>query len=304
MALTPRAPPASPFLPLPRAVFHWLNADHSLEFSYDIGSLCTPNDRTFYVPFDAPNQARGWTMKYAIAGNVSSFRCNPVWQPTYFSGGSFIESWDLDKPRPNGTTVDPETGLLTPISYPCEVLANKRPEFDLIDESNPATGGIALSYTAMPEPSSDNNKCPFSKFWNGPGPRQLTINLHCDPSVADLYADPDTAWAEASPCTYTFNVTTKAACGIPGDPFTAPVAAASRSGTNFGYTVLGSFLTLGIGAAFVMADARGWLDAIKSRLPSSMRGGSSAGSYSSVFTTTQPSTSGFAATRGGAYGSA
>lgn len=173
---------------------------------------------------------------------------------------------------------------------PCIVFAHDRPEFDLIDESNPATGGIRLTYSGLTEPTSDTfNKCPPSDVYGGQTPRFLRINLLCNPGQADLSTGAS-LFREVSSCVYELNATTKYACGIAGDPYAPPV---SRAGTQFGYTVLGSVLTVGIYSAFLFVDARGYLDGIKARLPSWAGGRSYAA----------PPSGGFASS-GGAYGSA
>lgn len=233
---------------------------------------------------------------FAITGNVSSFRCNPVWN-TYFSGGSFIQAWDLDKPRPTQMRKDPETNQTVQTSYPCEILAHDRPEFDLIDETNPATGGIALSFSALPEPLSDGNKCPTSPIYGGGQiPRSITILLYCDPSgsTTDLKPLGKTPFVEVSPCVYQVSFTTKAACGISGDPFDiqSPV---STPGKNFGFTILGSFLTAGSYMAFMALDARGYLDTIKNSL-SNLLGFSSTSYGSSKYTSVGNSFSSSSAT--------
>lgn len=201
---------------------------------------------------------------------------------------------------------DPETGAaLTGPSQPCIIFAHTRPQWDLIDESNPATGGLRITYQGLVEPSSDAfNKCPTSPVYGGgPIPRILRINLLCDASgsssdvkfVANpaTPSDPTTFYDEipSGSCIYELTASTKAACGTKGDPFSLPPA--STPGANFGYTVLGSVLTVGIYSAFLFVDARGYLDGIKARLPSWAGGRSYAA----------PPSGGFASS-GGAYGSA
>jgi hypothetical protein len=178
---------------------------------------------------------------------------------------------------------------------PCIIFAHDRPEFDLIDESNPATGGIRLTYSGLTEPSSDAfNQCPPSDVYGGgESPRFMRINLLCNPNQADLSTGAS-LFREVSPCVYELNATTKYACGISGDPYAPPV---SRAGTQFGYTVLGSVLTVGVYAAFLFADARGYLDAVRARLPSWAGG--------RVYSKAPGSNGGFVTSvAAGAYGSA
>lgn len=277
---SPTPPPLSVSTCYPEylTIFHWLNPSRTEEYSYDLRPLCGI-DRFLAVPI--PNDAAHhyWYFFFSIMGNVSrsTFSCNPVWQPTYFSGGSFIQVYSYDYPTPSpipGQT-DPETGA--PVdnpSPPCIIFAHDRPEFDLIDEANPATGGLRLSYSGMTEPSSDAfNQCPTSPIYgDGEQPRFLRINLLCDPSVADMRTDA-TLFSEYAPCKYELDVSTKAACGASGDPFSLP--ATSRGATNFGFTVLGSVLTCVGYASVLFLDARGYLEPIKSRLPSCGRQGRS-----------------------------
>jgi hypothetical protein len=257
-------------------IFHWLNTLKSEEYSYDLGTLCGL-DRQLVIPFTNDPARRNWTIFYAIGGNISTFRCNPRWSPTYFSGGSFIQTWDWDKSAPSGVRTDPETNVTGPTSRPCEILAHDRPEFDLIDETNPATGGIRLTYSALPEPAADSNTCPFDPIFNGPGVRSLRINLLCDPlgSIYDIKTDA-TQWSEYAACKYQLIVTTKAACGISGDPYaptTSKQAAsvnANNPGKNFGFTTLGSVLAVASYLIFRWADARGLISKIQLHLPSSL----------------------------------
>ena len=211
--------------------------------------------------------------------------------------------WAKPTPSPIPGQTDPETGAAVSVpSAPCIVFAHDRPEFDLIDESNPATGGIRLSYSGLTEPTTDlMNKCPPSPIYGGgESPRFLHINLLCDPRQEDLATG---AWLfnEVSTCVYEFNVTTKYACGIAGDPYAPPVAAAATPGKNFGFTVLGAVLTVGGYAAFLWADSRGYLDAVRARLPSVLRGGDAG--YKAAGSSSSSSSAGFVRS-GGAYGSA
>lgn len=286
------------------SIFHWLNADRSQEYSYDLKPLCGV-DRVLAVPMPNVIPVRYWFFLWAIAGNVSrqTFACNPVWgggaTKTYFSSGSFIQTYDWDKPRPtpNPGQTDPETGLAVVTTVPCVIFAHDRPEFDLLDENNPATGGIRLSYSGLTEPASDkNNACPTSDLYGGgESPRFLHINMFCDPKQEDLSTN-KLLFNEIAPCVYELNVTTKYACGVAGDPY-APIQDVATPGRNFGFTVLGSVLTVVAYAGFLWLDARGYFDALRARLP-----GSFGGSYHK--TPASASSYGFtSAGAGGTYGS-
>jgi hypothetical protein len=298
-AQTPPPPPlfASTCYPEYQSVFHWLDSDKTTEYSYDLRPLCGV-DRFIAYPIPS-DPARYWYFYFSLGGNISrqTFSCNPVWTPTYFSGGSFIQSYDNDRPAPTPPpgwpAKDPETGApLAAPSVPCIVFAHTRPEWDLIDPANPATGGLKLSYLGLTEPASDSfNSCPYSDVYSGERPRKLTVNLLCDPagSASDIKlvanpntpTDPSSYYAEVDTCVYELTVSTKAACGSSGDPFDLPCASSSaameqqlqagRPGTNFGYTVLGAVL-LGL-AQF--AIARGALDVAGAALRSAgiLKGG-------------------------------
>ena len=265
------------------SIYHFINDAGTQEYSYNLKPLCNI-DRSLAVPIPKPpSPVRYWYFLWAIAGNVSrqTFACNPAWggggSKTYFSSGSFIQTYDWDKPAPapNPGQTDPETGLPVKTTVPCIIFAHDRPEFDLIDESNPATGGIRLSYSGLTEPSSDNyNACPASDIYGGgESPRFLHINLHCDPNQEDLSTGAS-LFSEVSPCVYELNATSKYACGVSGDPFMPATAqaAADTPGRNFGYTVLGAVLTIVAYAGFLWLDARGHLDFLRARLPSSLGG--------------------------------
>jgi hypothetical protein len=169
----------------------------------------------------------------------------------FTTGGSFIQYYDLAKALPTGTTVDYETGKTVPYTHPCVILATTRPEWDLVDQSNPRTGGIQLRYGAMPDPAADNwDKCPNDPKYNIPLQRTLVLNLLCDPLLPETSLV-ELTFTETSSCQYEFNVSTGASCGQSGDPYAAVGSgsvpsntAAVQAGTQFGYTLLGAVLLL------------------------------------------------------------
>lgn len=80
-----RAPNPAPSAPHVHAgykeylsIFHWLNADRTQEYSYDLKPLCGV-DRALAVPIPNVVPVRYWWFFWAIAGNVSrnTFSCNP-----------------------------------------------------------------------------------------------------------------------------------------------------------------------------------------------------------------------------------
>ena len=184
-ALCAPAARASVCFPEYQSFFTWFSDDRSQQFSYDLRDLCTTGSGTAGIDHvwwtglcTGAGCMNNYTIFYTIGGNLTR-RCNPRWDH-YLSGGSIIQSWgDVPSVSP---TVDPETGATVPVDANCEILAHTRPEFDLQDESNPATGGIALSYAALPDAVNDINSCPPDKrYGETKGPRYLTVYIDCDP---------------------------------------------------------------------------------------------------------------------------
>lgn len=280
---------ASVCFPEYQSIFLWTSDDRTQEVTFDLRSLCTVsssgvggNDRSFIVPMPF-DPLHNWTVWYTFGGNNSK-KCNPTWQH-YNSGGSFIQQWDTWRlptdPQNKWSgkfTTDPETGQNVSVDAPCEIIAHSRPDFDLIDPSNPLTGGISLSYQGLPDSAADTfNQCPPDARWGSNLPRTVTVLMMCDPSgyVNDVTG---VSWIEVSPCTYQFTVKSKAGCGVQGDPIAQQIYANEQAktlpATNFGFTILGGFLFFVLQVAFVYANQHGYIDMLRSKVG---LGGSSSG---------------------------
>lgn len=153
----------------------------------------------------------------------------------------------------------------------------------------------------LPCSDADPFNCPINPLTGLARERQLTINLLCDPqgsttSIKVLGA------SEPSTCAYVLTATTKAACGVKGDPFDGY---RDNPGHSFGFVILGSVLTIATAYALTFADARGWLDPVKRRMPAFCRCGSGAASTGASSYSSYKSV-GAAATpiAGNAYGTA
>ena len=273
---------ASVCFPEYQSIFLWTSDDRTLEVTFDLRSLCTVSsngvggpDRSFIVPMPPPNQRFNWTVWYTFGGNNTK-RCNPTWGH-YNSGGSFIQQWDTWRPSTDPQniwagkfTTDPETGKNVSVDAPCEIIAHSRPDFDLIDPSNPLTGGISLSYQGLPDSVADAfNQCPKDNRWGSNLPRTVTVLMMCDPNGAVNDVTP-VGWIEVSPCTYQFTVKSKAGCGVQGDPIAQQIYASEQAktqpATNFGFTILGGFLFFVLQVAFVYANQNGYIDMVRSKI--------------------------------------
>lgn len=274
-----------------QCVFHYIDETSTVEYSWDFRGLCRgPGQEYFY------RDSVGQNYTFQICGNVS-VPCLSRGAINPAAHGVMVQTWG------NGPFVNPACkadtcGLGNPLccedrEYPgaygcctqgCEVIAHTRPEFDLIDPSNPATGGILLLHNGMMPVSGDPAGCPPDPITNYPAPRTLAMRLFCDPTMFrnDIRV---TALVENPTCYYTMDIFTGAACGVLGDPFDPPNVTTTNPSTNFGFTVLGAFLTIGCGLFIDQANKRGWTDALKSKIAAQMGGSSGGGMRVSVTTT-------------------
>ena len=162
----PRAARASQCFAEYQSFFTWFDDARTQQFSYDLRDLCTTGAGTVGRDLSwntGPCAGKGcmnnYTIWFAIGGNLTR-RCNPKWTH-YMSGGSVFQTWgDAPDPALYPPRADPETGAVLPVDPNCEILAHTRPDFDLQDAANPATGGITLSFQALPDAVNDINSCP------------------------------------------------------------------------------------------------------------------------------------------------
>jgi len=256
------------------SIFLWTSDDRTQEITYDLRSLCSITDRTYYVPIPG-DTTHNWTIRYSFGGNNTK-RCNPPWTH-YNSGGSFYQEYDGWR-QPNDPkniwfgkyTIDPETGKNVSMDNPCEIIAHSRPDFDLIDPNNPLNGGISLSYTGLPDSVADVfNQCPEDARYGSNLPRSVTVMMYCDPSGSLNDVSP-VFWIESSPCTYVFTVKSKAGCGVQGDPIAQQIYANQQAkiqpGTNFGFVVLGGVLCIVFQVLYNYAQHNGYIDMIKLKI--------------------------------------
>ena len=166
LALAPGAALASVCFPEYQSYFTWFNDARTQQFSYDLRDLCTTGagtigrDNAWNTGLCSGKSCmNNYTIFFSIGGNLTR-RCNPSW--THFmSGGSIFQTWgDAPDPALFPPRADPETGAVLPVDPNCEILAHTRPDFDLQDPANPATGGITLSFQALPDAVNDINSCP------------------------------------------------------------------------------------------------------------------------------------------------
>jgi hypothetical protein len=225
------------------------------------------------------------------------------------SGGVAIQTWGSQTDECIAS--DPETGKAVPCTLSCEVLAHTRPEFDLVDDSNPATGGVILRHSGLVPAVTDKFGCQTDPRTGYPRERTLDMILQCDPTMSRNQIVPVSFVEPVSgSCQYQFTLRTGAACGIDGDPFDLPTTQATP-GSNFGYVVLGAVLCVSLQFATAWASARGYfshlpsIPGLSSIMPSA--GSSSSTGLKSMGTTssasaTAPATSGGFQSSGG-YGS-
>jgi hypothetical protein len=225
LALSPAARAAICFAEW-QCIFHYLDATRSREVSFDLRPLCGADDRVMEV---TTPQGWHWRVRYAVCGNVS-YACNPYW-PHAAAHGQVVQ--DLLEPPPGGaTTLDPDTGETVAATDDCEVLGHTRPEFDLLDEADPARGGIVLRHSALAPSAADKYSCEIDTRTGYPRERAVSITILCDEALnASQVAEVAFFETAAGSCEYNLTLRSGAACGVDGDPFSPPSATPSASAT-------------------------------------------------------------------------
>jgi hypothetical protein len=83
-----------------------------------------------------------------VCGNTS-FTCTPSY-PVYQSGGAIIQNFGpWQPPCATGTCINVDTGALSCCNDDCVVLATDYYMLDVIDPTNPAHGGVRISFAPM-----------------------------------------------------------------------------------------------------------------------------------------------------------
>jgi hypothetical protein len=257
-----------------QCIFHWLSDSSTpgrsgaitSEYSYDLRPLCTGNDRNFTF---VTSEGYLWTIMYQLCGNTT-WTCNPSWIHT-FSHGSIIQLWGT---TPGGRTTDPETGQTVDITPDCEILAHTLPEFDVIDPNNPQNG-IILRQNSLPPTSSDKYGCPTDPRSGYPKEREVNIIIQCDQSmsvndVREISFTEIKTDSGLGTCQYNFILASGAGCGVKGDPFDNFVTSTTPTGPgapsyNFGFTILGAVLCVGLQFGFNRAYSAGYFNNIFNR---------------------------------------
>ena len=253
-------------------IFHWLDPAKQTEVSFDLRPLCGAADRVMQV---TTPEGYKWQVRYVICGNTST-ACNPSWQHSA-SHGNVIQDL-LVAPSPGARVLDPDSGQMVDATADCEVLGHTRPEFDLLDETNPMTGGIVLKHSSLPPTEFDKYICPTDSRTGYPRERQVNINILCDTTLTSSQIV-EVSFIEVKPtslgtCIYALTLRSGAGCGVAGDPYdpavppaqaaadgyvALSVAQAGLPGTNFGYVLLGVFLVLAIQALWEKLYERGYV---------------------------------------------
>jgi hypothetical protein len=250
-----------------KCISHVYSSSGDITYSWDLRPLCrSPGNE--YTWTDSFNHTYNWN----ICGTVDrpTAICTPPWT-VYVSHGVMTQFW-TDTPScaggPDGTCTDPERGgQAVCCTGDCSVIAHdKACDYQLLDASNPATGGITWTHAGMPPDASDPFECSTDPTTGCSKERQLSVKLYCDTS-SGAAADSFTflGISEPSQCSYLLEARAKAACGTTGDPFDP---GQDSGGQRFGYVVLGAFLTVGLSFTYSFGDNRGWWNGIKSRIPS------------------------------------
>ena len=129
---------------------------------------------------------------------------------------SFLQADDRISPGNTSSCdcTDPYDNSTRVCTAPCEVLGVGLPVWSLLDPTNPATGGVQLTYTGL---SEGLYACPTDPATGRPFLRTITYSIACDPSVGTDEFETDGVTEEGSNCQYKLAVRTGAACGCAPD---------------------------------------------------------------------------------------
>jgi hypothetical protein len=245
-----------------------------------MGQLCQEAGNEYAFTNPANNQQ----FMFNVCGNVS-YACIPQW-PVYDNIGVAVQILSPPPPPSAGASCTDVFGNPAPCSGQCVVLGTEFFQFQLQNPNDP-TQGVSFRHTGMPPDADDPFPCPALTPEGLTQERQLSININCDMSVPGLKVLNVT---EVNPCVYAVSASSSAACPVKGDPFDCQTyvdAEKKQPGKNFGFVVLGSFLTIFVSWTISFMNRRGMLDGVKDKLKGvpvigSMVGSSGSSSYKSI----------------------
>lgn len=129
------------------------------------------------------------------------------------------------------------------------------PEFDVLDPNNPSQG-IIMRHSSLPPMAGDSFGCPTDPRTGYPKERELDIVLQCDPTMSNddireiSFMEVKPQGSSIGTCQYRFTLASGAGCGVAGDPYDVSSNAVTNGpgapAYNFGYTILGACLFVGI----------------------------------------------------------
>lgn len=284
-----------------KCIFHQYTASGDISYSWDLRPLCRSSGNE-YSWTDSNNHTYFWN----ICGSVDSQICTPPWT-VYVSHGVMIQFW-TDAPTcpnpPDGTCRDPENGN-NPVccTGDCTVIAHdKSCDYQLLDPSNPVSGGVTWTHAGMPPDSSDPFQCSTDPTTGCSRERQLSVKLYCDSSAKTADSFTFLGISEPSQCQYLLEAKAKAACGTTGDPFDP---GQDSGGQRFGFVILGAALTIGLSWVYGFGNDKGWWDPVKAKLSTipyigrffgSSKGVYGGGGYKSVSTASPITASAYGST--------
>lgn len=155
------------------------------------------------------------TYYFNICG-TSPQRCLPQGYTSRYLYGSAVQMWGstptCDVTNPALSCFDVVDNMTMCCTENCEVLGVGTPLWSLIDETNPALGGVMMTHQGVPPATNDPNKCPDNPATGAPFSRSLTYLMRCNPflpagdlAIIDAY--------ENTTCQYVIDLQSAAACG-------------------------------------------------------------------------------------------
>lgn len=236
-------------------------------YRWDLSTLCKPSGTYSYKGFGTEGQ----TFYFNVGGNTS-VPCSD-----YINRNPMYESWGTavqmlqdgrginprdDCLRDDNTTCPDWTygGDVCCSPRRCEVVALESAVFSPLNRLNLATGGVLLKHSGYPGSDNDFLSCP-EQAPGLPRLRTFELNLACNTSgtandlIVTGYNEGDDG-ENGQYCRFQVYVSTLAACGVPDVTPPTPESASdvinrmiasgalATPASQFGYVVLGVFLTL------------------------------------------------------------